>query len=153
MNRKQEPRRYRAALALAVLALVVAALAGCTQAQPAYELRDVMVYISPTDSQGNVVVVPFYNLTHSGPDAANLTLEVTLSGADPATMNGYHIQPTFTDGLYQPPLNLGLNARDGENVTLRLRLSADGAQLLGADYVLQLGLWPKETWLLLVSAT
>ena len=137
---------------LVTIIAITALSSGCTEVQPQFDLQDVMVYISHSGEPGRVVVVPFYNLTHTGPDAANLTIQVTLVGSDPLSMNGYNFQPEFTDGLYQPPLNMALSAFGGEDATLQIKLTDDGKQLLEKSYVLELGGWPKETWLLLTPA-
>jgi len=142
-----------AALLLAVvvsLALATAS-AGCTNAQAQFDLQDVMVYIAAADEPGWVVVVPFYNLTYAGTGAVNVSMLITLCGADPVTMNGYNLQPVFTGGLYQPPLNMGLNAMDGEDATLRIHLTSDGEDVLDVSYVLGIGSWLKDTWLLLAA--
>ena len=134
-------------IALAMVIAFTALSPGCTEAQPEFDLQDVMVYISPAEEQGWVVMVPFYNLTHTGPEAENLTLLVTLVGSDPISMNGYTFKPEFTDGLYQPPLNMALTAFGGEDATLRLRLTDNSTVILEESYILGLAVWPMNIWL------
>ena len=136
---------------VAIIAITVLS-PGCTEVQPQFDLQDVMVYISNAGEPGWVVVVPFYNLTNAGPDAVNLTMHVTLVGSDPLSMNGYNFQPEFTDGLYQPPLNMALSAFGGEDATLQIQLTGDGGQMLEKSYVIELGSWPRDTWLLLAPS-
>ena len=123
--------------------------AGCTESQPQYDLQDVLVYIAAGEVEGYVVVVPFYNLTHTGPDAGNLSLQVTIMGLDPLTMNGFNIEPTFIDGLYQPALNLAMNAIGDEDAMLRIKLTGDGEQIIDYSHVLDLAGWPRNMWLAL----